>query len=284
MHLQKQAYALPTIITKYKILRAMLRDNVNLSDPEAVKLYIARKQTWSNGHRILAVYSYNEYAKMKRIQWTIPQYKRNETLPFVPTEKEVDALINGTAKKLSTVLQALKETGFRIGELWNCRWIDLDEEKSTLKCTAEKHGKPREVRITTKLVSRLNALPKINAYIFGKTPVHGMRTSFDYQKNRLAEKLQNPRLRQIHFHTFRHYHATKLYNETKSILEVQARLGHRRIDSTMVYTHIVEFDEESQNYHHSTARDDQEAGELIDNGWTYVCTTPQNVMMFRKRK
>jgi hypothetical protein len=51
---------------------------------------------------------------MKGIQWTIPQYKRNETLPFVPTEKEIDALINGTAKKLSTVLQALKETGFRI--------------------------------------------------------------------------------------------------------------------------------------------------------------------------
>jgi integrase len=284
MHLQKQAYAEPTIRTKYKILRTMLNENVNLSDPEAVKLYIARKQTWSSGHKILAVYTYNEYTKMKGIQWTIPQYKRNETLPFVPTEKEIDTLINGTAKKLSTVLQALKETGFRIGELWNCKWTDIDEEKSTLKCTAEKHGKPREVRITAKLISRLNALPKINVYIFGKTPVHGMRTSFGNQKNRLAEKLQNPRLRQIHFHTFRHYHATKLYNETKSILEVQARLGHRRIDSTMVYTHIVEFDEESQNYHHATARNDQEAGELIDNGWTYVCTTPQNVMMFRKRK
>lgn len=262
----------------------MLNDNVNLGDPEAVKLYSARKQTWSNGHKILAAYTYNEYAKMKGIQWTIPQYKRNETLPFVPTEKEIDALINGTAKKLSTVLQALKETGFRIGELWNCKWTDIDEEKGTLKCTAEKHGKPREVRVTAKLISRLNALPKINAYIFRKTPIHGMRTSFDYQKNRLAEKLQNPRLRQIHFHTFRHYHATKLYNETKSILEVQARLGHRRIDSTMVYTHIVESDEESQNYHHAIAKDEKEAGELIDNGWTYICTTPQNIMMFRKRK
>jgi integrase len=137
---------------------------------------------------------------------TAIQEKRNSTV--CPTEKEIDALINGTAKKLSTVLQALKETGFRIGELWNCKWTDIDEEKSTLKFTAEKHGKPREVRITAKLISRLNALPKINAYIFRKTPIHGMRTSFDNQKNRLAEKLQNPRLRQIHFHTFRHYHAT----------------------------------------------------------------------------
>jgi hypothetical protein len=88
IHLQKQAYAESTIRTKYKILRAMLNDDVNLGDPEAVKLYIARKQTWSNGHKILAVYTYNEYAKMKGIQWTIPQYKRNETLPFVQQKKK----------------------------------------------------------------------------------------------------------------------------------------------------------------------------------------------------
>jgi integrase len=284
MHLQRQAYAEPTVRTKYKILRTMLNNNVNLDEPEAVKLFIARRQTWSNGHKISAVYAYNEYAKMKGIKWSMPQYQRNETLPFVPTEKEIDALINGTAKKMSTALQALKETGFRIGELWLCKWTDLDEEKSTLKCIAEKHGKPREQKISTKLFSRLNALPKTNEYIFGKTPLHGFRWSFDRQKTALAKKLQNPRLKQIHFHTFRHYYATRLYNETKSIIEVQAKLGHRRIDSTMVYTHIVEFDEENQNYHHAIAKDEKEAGELIDNGWTYICTTPQNIMLFRKRK
>jgi hypothetical protein len=114
IHLQKQAYAETTIKTKYKALRTMLSNNVNLDNSEEVKLFIARRQSWSNGHRITAVYAYDEYTKMKGIQWTIPQYKRNETLPFVPTEKEIDALINGTAKKMSTALQALKETGFRI--------------------------------------------------------------------------------------------------------------------------------------------------------------------------
>ena len=34
----------------------------------------------------------------------------------------------------------------------------------------------------------------------------------------------------------------------------------------MVYTHLVEFDEESQNYYHAIARDDKEAGALIDQG------------------
>jgi site-specific recombinase XerC len=120
--------------------------------------------------------------------------------------------------------------------------------------------------------------------IFGTTNTGGIRWTFDKQKTKLAIKLQNPRLKQIHFHTMRHYYATRIYNETKSIIEVQAKLGHRNITSTMVYTHIMQFDEESQNYHHAIARDEKEAGELIDNGWTYILTTPQNVMMFRKRK
>jgi hypothetical protein len=36
IHCQKQALAEPTIQTKYKILRVMIRNNVNLADPEQV--------------------------------------------------------------------------------------------------------------------------------------------------------------------------------------------------------------------------------------------------------
>jgi len=79
----------------------MLRNNVNLSNPEEVKLFVARNKKWSNGHKILAVYAYNDYAKMMGIKWEIPYYKKNETLPFVPTEKEIYALHleNWTSKK-----------------------------------------------------------------------------------------------------------------------------------------------------------------------------------------
>jgi len=53
-----------TIKTKYKILRVMLRNNVNLSNAEEVKLFIAKNKNWSNGHKIIAVYAYNDYAKI----------------------------------------------------------------------------------------------------------------------------------------------------------------------------------------------------------------------------
>lgn len=70
----------------------------------------------------------------------------------------------------------------------------------------------------------------------------------------------------------------------KNLPLVQEKLGHKNINSTMVYTHVVQFDEESQNYHHATAKDEKEAGELLDSGRTYILTTPQGIMMFRKRK
>jgi integrase/recombinase XerD len=284
MYLQKNGRSEATVRTKFKILRFMAKNNVSLNDPEQVKLYIARRREWSDGHKILAVYAYNDYAKMENVPFTPPYYHNNNSVPFVPTEKEVEALISGTSKKISISLQALKETGFRIGELWQCKWADLDDEKGTLKCVAEKHGSPREVRISAKLANRLHALPKINDCIFGNTNLVSHRWNYDRQKTALAKKLQNPRLKQVHFHTFRHYYATRLFNETKSLPLVKEKLGHRNINSTMVYTHIVEFDEESQNYHHAIAKDEKEAGELIDNGWTYICTTPQNIMMFRKRR
>jgi integrase len=117
----------------------MIRENVDLLDPEAVKLFIKKYKKWSDGHKMVAAYAYNDFCKMLNIEWEVPTYRWKETIPFVPTKKEVEALIAGTSKKVSITLQGLKETGFRIGELWDCKWTDLDEEKCTIKCQGEKH-------------------------------------------------------------------------------------------------------------------------------------------------
>jgi site-specific recombinase XerC len=123
----------------------------------------------------------------------------------------------------------------------------------------------------------LNKLPKNSAHIFGNANLASHRWRYDRQKRRLSEKLQNPRLLQIRFNTLRHYYATKPFDQTKSLPLVQEKLGHSNINSTMLYTHLVEFDEESQNYYHATAKDEKEAGDLIDHSFTYVCTTPQGI-------
>ncbi len=285
-YLKKQGkYSDATIKTRIKLLKYLSEKYcVDLHDPEAVRSLLSTNDKWANGYKQNFVSAYDSYAEMLKIHWEPPYYENKKSLPFVPLEKEVDALVAGCSKKVGTCVLALKETGFRIGELWQCKWTDLDEENFTLKCIAEKHGNPRQIKISSRLMARLLALPKTNNYIFGNGNLNAFRWKYDRQKHALSIKLQNPRLKQIRFHTLRHFKATKEYAMTRNILHVKEILGHRNINSTLVYTHLVPVDDEAENYHHATAKDEKEAGELIEQAWQYVLTTPQGIMMFRKPK
>lgn len=88
LYSQKNGFSDATTNTRYKILRFIARNNANLADPEAVKLFTAKRKEGSNGHKQVAVSSYSAYARMENIQWTPPFYDYDETLPFVPTEKK----------------------------------------------------------------------------------------------------------------------------------------------------------------------------------------------------
>jgi len=72
------------------------------------------------------------------------------------------------------------------------------------------------------------------------------------------------------------------YYRTKDILHVMKMLGHRDIKATLIYTQLVNF--ESDDYHSATAKTTKKAEQLTQAGFEYVCTTPQDVMLFRKRK
>lgn len=62
---------------------------------------------------------------------------------------------------------------------------------------------------------------------------------------------------------------------------VKHQLGHRRIENTLVYTHLVNFAEDS--YVCRTASTIQEASNLIEAGFEFV-TKMEGVKLFRKLK
>ncbi|KPV62902.1 MAG: Phage integrase family protein [Candidatus Bathyarchaeota archaeon BA2] len=104
-------------------------------------------------------------------------------------EKEIDALIAGCGKRVAASLQLIKETGMRIGEAWRLRWIDIDEEKLTIRCRPEKGGNPRLFKVSGKLIAMLNTLPKIPDYVFGEGSLRAHRWNYVMQRKRLAKKL-----------------------------------------------------------------------------------------------
>jgi integrase len=204
-----------------------------------------------------------------------------QKIPFIPTEQEIDQLIAGCGEKSAALLQSLKEIGMRIGEAWNLKWIEIDFVNSTLSVTPEKGSQARMFKVSNKLLAMINLMPKKSAKIFGTYELRGYRSSFVGQRKRTAHKLQNPRLNQITFHTFRHWKATMEYHKTKDILHVMRLLGHKNIKNTLIYTQLVTF--QNDDYTCKVATNIKEAAELIEAGYEYV-TEMDNQKLFRKRK
>jgi integrase len=279
--MKKQGYSEYTIHSWTMILRGLARRGTNLLDPESVKEAIAQ-QNWKEGSKRQAVQAYDLFAANAKIQWDPPEYGQPQKLPFIPLETEIDQLIAGCSKKIATLLQTLKETGARVGEAWKLKWIDVDATNNTITINApEKGGTPRIIKVSTKLIAMLNALPKTSDKVFATGLLPTQRYNFDRQRKKIAHTLQNPRLLQITFHTLRHWKATMEYHRTKDILFVKQLLGHTNINATLIYTHLI--DVRSDEYHVRAAKTIDEAKELLEVGFEYV-TDMDDIKLFRKRK
>ena len=139
---------------------------------------------------------------------------------------------------------------------------------------------PRNLRISNKLVSMLNEMPKNEIRAFTYNSDIWIR-NFARQRKRIAAKLKNTRLTQITFHTFRHWKATMEYHKTKDILHVKEMLGHKSINNTLLYTQLVTFADDE--FTARVAHSEKEACQLIETGFEYVCDFNEN-KLFRKRK
>src|SRR4030042_1518534 len=134
----------------------------------------------------------------------------------------------------------------------------------------------------TKTIAMINNLPRTTDFIFNSTP-QNMRNNFDKQRRRLIQTLQNPKLREIHLHTFRHWKATMEYHKTKNIKFVQYILGHKKLENTDIYTHLINF--ESDEWHVAHARNLEEENRLIEAAFEYVRYSQKDeVAIYRKRK
>jgi integrase len=283
--MRKQGYRHSTVRYCIQALKSIAR-HANLLQPESAKAYLACAEM-SESRKAKLTEDLARFYAYAHLAFDKPNYRRIEKLPFVPLEVEVDQLISGVSRKIATFLQLIKETGVRAGEAWNLRWIDVDPEQRTVNICPEKNSNPRQLGISVRLVSMLNALPKRYKLLFRNpdvdplTSMEAFRRLYAAQRRTIAEKVQNPRIERITFKTLRHFKATMEYHRTKDILHVMQVLGHKNIRNTLVYTHLVNF--QTDEYVCKVARTVEEARQLVEDGFDYV-TVVEDVKLFRKRK
>ncbi|MGQ9624561.1 MAG: tyrosine-type recombinase/integrase [Candidatus Bathycorpusculaceae bacterium] len=261
-------------------LKTLVHLGANLLDPENVKEVIGRHKV-KNGTKLQYIHAYSAFLKMIKMPWNPPRYKQEESIPFIPDESELDALISACrSKRMATFLQCLKETFADPGEVLRLRWRDISGNIITINNPVKGHL-PRQIEISNKLIAMLNSLPKTSERIF-PAAYPTIFACFDKVRRRASELQKNPRLLSIQLRSFRHWGGTMIAHYTNgNVLTVKKLLGHKRIENTMKYIGMIHFKDDE--FEVTTATTVEEAKKILAAGFDYV-TEKNGIMLFRRPK
>jgi integrase len=168
------------------------------------------------------------------------------------------------------IFMVLSYTGLRIGELLALKWADFDDKQGTIRITKtiynptnhfEKYqlltpktsGSVRTIKIDDMLVNMLKKhkikqneikfrnriIYQDNGFIFAREDGHPqLRKVVETRLKRLLKKAGIEK--NITPHSFRHTHTSLLIEAGVGVKEIQQRLGHTDINTTMnIYAHMT---------------------------------------------
>ena len=171
------------------------------------------------------------------------------TLPVVLSREEVARLIAAAPnQKYQTALSIAYGTGLRVSEVITLKVSDIDSQRMTLRVEQGKGRKDRYAMLSPVLLERLRSWWRVahaqgrmlpNGWLFpGLNPVDPLSTR---QLNRAihaaAEAAQIDK--RVSMHTLRHSFATHLLEQKVDIRVIQVLLGHKRLETTSIYTHVA---------------------------------------------
>ena len=149
------------------------------------------------------------------------KYLNAAELLYLTSMTAKDGSRNGLLIKLALA------TGARAQELLNLTKADLDIENQTIFIKGLKNSNDRDIPLEKSLFNALLALPlKENdqrLFPIGYDRLNDIWAFWTPNKTKT-------------FHSLRHTFAIELYRRTKDLLLVQAALGHRNIQNSLVYT------------------------------------------------
>lgn len=177
----------------------------------------------------------------------LPMRKFDTYLPYVPTVDEVKLFINTLPTlKQKTMVALMYSAGLRVGEVCNLKYSDIKRSSMRIHVAQAKNRSDRYAILSQKSLDMLTeywyAYKKPTNWLFPakqdsskpcKTGVLG------HQVLEHREKLSlNPKL---NCHSFRHAFGTHLYEAGTDLLTIKELLGHKSLNSTVIYVHLASF-------------------------------------------
>lgn len=170
-------------------------------------------------------------------------------LPVVLSCEEVARLIAAAPNlKSQAALSVAYGAGLRANEVISLKVTDVDSERMTLRVEQGKGRKDRYAMLSPVLLERLRAWWRVghaqgkilpNGWLFPGlnrvdpvTPRQLNRAIHDAAEAAHIDK-------RVSMHTLRHSFATHLLEQKVDIRVIQVLLGHKRLETTALYTHVA---------------------------------------------
>ena len=159
-------------------------------------------------------------------------------------------------KKSRLILKTLYSTGMRVSELTNLKKKDIYFDENEGRIKRAKGKKERIFNISDDIKEELKELIEKNPdseYVFSGPK--GKLSDRNIQKIVKKAAIKAGIQKDVHTHTLRHSFATHLLNEGVDIRKIQTLLGHEKLATTEIYTHISNEDLKKINPLDSMAKD-----------------------------
>jgi integrase/recombinase XerC len=223
-------------------------------DYRAHPLTVENRRPATVNRRLAALRRFVAWAKATKLVRELPTagvrgVNTPKKAPKSLAKREVDRLVRQaeragrvpSGRRDLAVLEVLRQTGVRVGELCTLRLGDvvIGERKGTLTVRSGKGGKDRQVPLNADARRALAAYVAVRATsaeerLFlgaGGRPL-GPQGVADL----VAKHARRAGLEEVSPHTLRHTFARRLLDAGASLVDVAALLGHETIETTAVYT------------------------------------------------
>ncbi|MFH1801395.1 MAG: tyrosine-type recombinase/integrase [archaeon] len=184
---------------------------------------------------------------MNRRMWVDIKYSKTpQKIPSVLSKEEIRKLLNSISNwKHRLMIEFLYGSGLRVSELLNMKLKDLKLDKNYGYVRNGKGGKDRLIilsKIVREKIKNLIEIENLNGedslFQSNRNKKYHMRSIQRIIKN-ASKKAKLKNWKEISPHILRHSFATHLIENGYDITNVQAMLGHKSPETTLVYTHIA---------------------------------------------
>lgn len=172
----------------------------------------------------------------------IKKIKPPPKTPRFLSKEEIQKLLRVAKGQLNLIIKTFILTGFRLSELLNFRWEDIDWNRKIITIQSHDDLQPKDYQIRTipirkELYADLSRIKKTEGYVF--TNQIGKRLDTSKLQKEIKSAIKKAGLKPCRIHDLRHTFASQLVICGSELRDVKELLGHSSYTTTLKYAHLT---------------------------------------------